>query len=351
MCNDRPGVADSAYLDLADVGRAPRAVFFECAGVRYGALRWELLPDMVSPVRVPECVSVPPIVLLHGFSQSGQTWDEVAPRLVASWPGRVAWAPDFVGHGISDAPRDPTPYAFDELVATLDAFIEDVVLPDAAACRAGEAAPATACPNGAEGPSRVALVGYSMGGRVALAYAAAHPERVSALVLESAGLGPADEAARTAAAERDAALAARVRREPLADFMDFWETRPVFASQLGLGRAQRDRLRAARMDNDPEALALAFEGSGQHAMPNLCGVPARLAASGIPVLYLAGELDPKYAWVAESLRAADAWGLDVRVLPGVGHDVHFESPTTFCRAVVPFLATARAEISERGMRS
>ena len=383
--------------ERSQVGRAEtpasRAVFFERAGVTYRALRWETAPDAAPvpglsdapgacgpatsrrrpggeacdaasgggpasrPAREPwtgfpssggagdvacgagASATAPrdPIVLLHGFSQSAHAWDEVVPHLATACPGRALWAPEFVGHGCSDAPRDPAPYAFSELVATLAAFIDEVVLPDEA-----RRAPSAS--------GRVALVGYSMGGRVALAYAVSHPQRVASLVLESSGLGPANEEARTQAAERDAALAARVRREPLADFMDFWETRPVFSSQLGLPPKRRTLLRAARMRNDPEALALTFEGSGQHAMPDLSGAPAWLASRGVPVLYLAGKLDPKYAGVARQLSATDAWGLDVRVLPDAGHDVHFEQPIAFCEQVAPFLASAPLS-GQRGSRS
>lgn len=334
-----------------------RAVFFERGGVRYRALRWEVSVDgcrtagaeaggaaeapgagAAGTPDAPSAGAVVPsahsVVLLHGFSQSAHTWDEVAPRLAAAGGGRVVWAPEFVGHGGSERPGDARAYAFDELVTTLAVFIDEVALLQGR-CRA-------------EG-GRVALVGYSMGGRVALAYAQAHPERLATLVLESAGLGLTGDAARAEAAERDATLAARLRVEGLARFMDFWETRPVFSSQRALPAAMRNRLRAARMDNDPEALARTFEGSGAHAMPGLSAVPTRLPC---PVLYLAGALDAKYAAIARGLGAAAAGtpeaseasrlggaraNLEVRVLPGVGHDVHFEDPAAFCREVAAHL--------------
>lgn len=292
-------------------------------------------------------VSAPPVVLLHGFSQSARTWDEVVPLLAEMLPGRAIWAPEFVGHGGSDAPRDPAPYAFGELVATLAGFIDEVVAPESALVAPRPAPETVSAPvGGGATPSaerrlpRVALVGYSMGGRVALAYAAGHSDRVAALVLESAGLGPTDEAYRREAADRDATLAARVRRDSLADFMDFWETRPVFASQRALPQERRLLLREARMRNDAEALALTFEGSGQHAMPRLADAPAALAEQGVPVLYIAGELDPKYAAVARRLGEAAGGlrrGLSVHILPDVGHDAHFEDPVRYAREVGTFL--------------
>lgn len=276
-----------------------------CAGVLTHALRWRC-----GRVRPGE----PPVVLLHGFSQSAHTWASVGPRLARALPGRDVWAPEFAGHGESEHAHEPEPYALEALVRSLDAFAADVVLRDS--------------PCG-----RVDLVGYSMGGRVASLYALAHVRRVSRLVLESAGLGPADDAAREAARVRDARVAGLLRSEPLGRFMDFWEALPVFASQRRLAAQDRSRLRAARMDNDPECLALTVEGSGQHAMPR---VLEDLANLGVPTLYLAGALDAKYAALARAFGEACPRAC-VRVLAGAGHDVHFEDEDAFCAHVGEFL--------------
>ncbi len=91
----------------------------------------------------------------------------------------------------------------------------------------------------------------------------------SALVLESAGLGPADDAAREALRERNFAWAARVRDEGVSAFMDWWAGLPLFESQRNLDDDQRERLRAGRLANDAESLALSFEQAGAHRC--LCG--------------------------------------------------------------------------------
>lgn len=327
-------------------------LFFERAGVRYRMLRWSAASGEVEASSTAAPLQ---LVMLHGFSQSALTWDEVAAFLVEAHPRCAIWAPEFVGHGGSDVPHDPAPYAFDELVEALAFAIDEVVLGRVGepgigvgtdSSRTGEH---SGMGNGGQmdhrvGSDRIALIGYSMGGRVALAYAHARPERLHSLVLESAGLGPSDEDARREAADRNAVLALRLRTSTLDDFMDFWETRPVFASQFGLPAVKRELLREARMANDSEALALTFEGSGVHTMPDLSRVPGDLATRGVPVLYLAGELDPKYAALARLLpettagaRGGEGAGYRmrpvVRVVLGVGHDVHFEDPVSFVREV------------------
>lgn len=154
----------------------------------------------------------------------------------------------------------------------------------------------------------------------------------SALILESAGLGPVDDAAREALRERNFAWAVRVRDEGVSAFMDWWAGLPLFESQRNLANDQRKRLRAGRLANDTESLALSFERAGAHAMSSqgesiraLC----ELAAKGIPVSYLAGELDAKYCKVASTLQAESQGAISCRVVPAAGHSIHLEQPEAF----------------------
>ena len=283
-----------------------------CAGVETHAASWRCGPARADAT---------PVILLHGFSQSALTWRGVGPRLARALPGTTVWAPEFVGHGRGSHTHEAAPYALAALVRTLEAFVGEVALEG----RGG----------------RVALLGYSMGGRVAAVLACERPDLLAWLALESAGLGPADARTRAEAGERDARVAARLRAEPLSEFMDFWEALPVFASQRGLPEARRHELRRARMANDPECLALTVEGSGQHAMPRVC---ERLAQVGLPMLYLAGALDAKYAAQARSFGAA-APRARARVVAGAGHDVHFEDEDAFCAEVIAFAsAQARKDV-------
>ena len=154
----------------------------------------------------------------------------------------------------------------------------------------------------------------------------------SALVLESAGTGPVDDAAREALRERNFAWAARVRDEGVSTFMDWWAGLPLFESQRILPDEQRERLRAGRLANDAESLALSFERAGAHVMPSrqesvraLC----ELSRRGIPVSYLAGELDAKYCKVLPDLRAEARGAISCRVVPAAGHNIHLEQPEAF----------------------
>ena len=312
---------------------------FDFEGMRFGVKAWRA---SVSGAREGGALSAP-IVLVHGFAQQASTWDKVALSL--SCAGVECFAFELAGHGKSTHPTvDDVPgrEAFD-LVFQAQALL---AFCEAVAHVAGRLP---------------VLVGYSMGGRVALqaaclvaddlrdggqidrialrssvAFAPRGRDRrldaIAALILESAGLGPVDDAAREALRERNFAWAARVRDEGVSAFMDWWAGLPLFESQRNLDDGQRERLRAGRLANDAESLALSFERAGVHAMPSqgesiraLC----ELAAKGIPVSYLAGELDAKYCKVVSTLQAESHDAVSCRAVPCAGHNIHLEQPEAF----------------------
>ena len=337
---------------------------FDFEGMRFGVKAWRA---SASDAREGGASAVP-IVLVHGFAQQASTWDDAA-RLLAD-AGARCFGFELAGHeaGACSAGGDPTERSdFFDLCFQARALL--------AFCRV-VARDAGVAP---------VLVGYSMGGRVALQAAclaagdlrdgdqldrtalrssaafapcgrtgrldmaesgqrdtAATPVGdaarmsaavpFSALVLEGAGTGPVDDAAREALRERNFAWAARVRDEGVSAFMDWWAGLPLFESQRNLDDGQRERLRAGRLANDAESLALSFERAGAHAMPSqgesiraLC----ELAARGIPVSYLAGELDAKYCKVASTLQAESQGAISCRIVPAAGHNIHLEQPGAF----------------------
>lgn len=312
---------------------------FDFEGMRFGVKAWRA---SASSAREGGALSAP-IVLVHGFAQQASTWDKVALSL--SRTGVECFAFELAGHGKSARPTVgdvPGREAFDLRfqARALLAFCR-VVARDA-------------------GVAPV-LVGYSMGGRVALqaaclaaddlrgggeldctalrssaAFAPRGRDRrldaIAALILESAGLGPVDDAAREALRERNFSWAARVRGEGVSTFMDWWAGLPLFESQQYLSTDQRERLRAGRLANDMESLALSFEQAGAHQMPLRCEsirALCELSRRGVPVSYLAGRLDAKYCEVLANLRADSHDAVSCRAVPCAGHNIHLEQPEVF----------------------
>ncbi|MDJ1651356.1 MULTISPECIES: alpha/beta fold hydrolase [Gordonibacter] len=272
-----------------------------------------------------------PLVLVHGFAQSAASWEGVASQLAS---GRAVYAFELVGHGGSDCPDDEAAYELSAQAEALLAFLDYVAKREAFACGAGSG-----------GETRPVVVGYSLGGRVALTAACrdaqAFAQRVSDLVLESAGLGPATSDERAAAAERDATNAERLRDQGLEAFMDAWERLPLFATQRALPPEVRERVRAGRLANNAEALALTFLHAGQHVMPardEVLSTLKQLADQDVPVLYLAGSLDEKYRLLAESLEAQNL--CTITLITPAGHNIHLEAPAQFCETIHAFTAAA-----------
>lgn len=244
-------------------------------------------------------------VLVHGFTGSSATWGGAIVDGLASL-GLPPVLVDLPGHGRHAGETDSARFA-------LDAALELI---------------------GAAGDWPADLVGYSMGARIALHFAAAHPDRVRRLVLESGSPGLATEAERTERRDADEALARRVVDEGMSAFVDFWETQPLFASRRAMGEEMMASQRALRLRNAPGSLAAALVGLGTGALPSLWAALPRVAT---PSLLLVGALDGKFVEIGERMARAMP---DARlvVVPGAGHTVHLERPSAWVDAVTAFLA-------------
>jgi len=240
----------------------------------------------------------PALVLLHGFTGSAVAWRGFTAGFLETH--RVIGL-DALGHGLSDAPADPARYAMPQVAADFVALLDKLEL------------------------ENVALLGYSMGGRLALYLALTHPERVSRLILESASPGLANTAVRQARTASDNALAERLEREGVESFVAYWEKLPLWDSQVQLPASVRAVQHALRLRNNPQGLANSLRGMGTGVQPSLW---ERLPGLTIPTLLIAGELDQKFCEIGRQMQAnlPDA---RLAIVPGAGHTVHLERPSEF----------------------
>ncbi len=227
----------------------------------------------------------PAVVLLHGFTHTGASWDPVVSALGERYR---ALALDIRGHGSASA---RVPVTLEGVLGDLGAFVRD----------------------------RFTLVGYSMGGRIALHAALALPERIERLVLIGASPGIADPGERQARLEDDERLAAEIESMTIEAFAQRWAKTPVLAGQPPdvLAAAHADRLR-----NHPAGLARALRGLGNAALPSLWG---RLNEILVPVELVVGERDEKFRAIALEM-ASSLPEAEVIAVPGAGHAVHMEAP-------------------------
>lgn len=248
----------------------------------------------------------PPLLLVHGFTGSGASWEGHLADLEARFD---VIAPDLPGHGGTSAPSTPERASVEETADDLAALLD----------RLG-AAPAH-------------VVGYSLGARLALRLAVEHPSFLGRLVLESPSAGIDEPSERERRRTSDAALAERLDREGIEAFVDEWEAQPLFVSQERLPPDRRVALRRERLANDPAGLAMSLRGAGQGAMEPLAG---RLGQVHAPTLVVAGALDPVGRRRAEAV-ASGIPGARLAVVPDAGHRVHLERPAAWGRLVLEFL--------------
>ena len=247
-----------------------------------------------------------PVLMLHGFTGSIAAWQGIPQKLSREFRVIVV---DMIGHGESSAPADPARYSIPGAVDDLQALLDRLNV------------------------EQTAVLGYSMGGRVASEMALSAPERVSSLVLESSGVGIDDQDERAHRAASDEALARLIEEQGIEAFVDRWEAVPLFASQCQLPERVRRQQRELRMAQKPVGLANSLRGMGAGMMEP---VSDRLHQFTMPVLYLAGEYDEKYREIGEVIcaRMPDASYVEI---PRAGHTIHLEQPESYLEAVISFL--------------
>ncbi|MBK3496113.1 2-succinyl-6-hydroxy-2,4-cyclohexadiene-1-carboxylate synthase [Viridibacillus sp. YIM B01967] len=242
------------------------------------------------------------VVLLHGFTGSSATWNKVM-HLLGEQVRIIAI--DLMGHGYTDSPKNVAHYSMEKQVAVLHELLIQ------------------------RNVDVFTLVGYSMGGRVALAYALQYPDTVEQLILESAspGLQMADE--RAARAKADNVLADRLESEGIQAFVDYWESIPLFATQKSLPLDAQKEIRAERLSQNARGLANSLRGMSTGQQNSYWD---ELTSFVKPVILVTGELDEKFQEKAADMKKSLPNCTHI-IVPKVGHAIHVENPETFATII------------------
>lgn len=245
---------------------------------------------------------LPAIVFLHGFTGSTATWDDVRSHFRGSYR---TIAVDLTGHGQTGIPEDPLRYSMEEQLADLDALFNVLDL------------------------KSFVVVGYSMGGRIALAYTSDYPDKVQALILESASPGLEYEADRNVRRTADKMLAQKIVENGIESFVNNWENIPLFASQKRMPLEQRKKIRRERLMQSEKGLANSLLGIGTGSQPSYWNA---LNSIEKPVFLVTGELDEKFVSIGlEMKKRAHSW--NHIVVSDVGHAIHVEKPLLFATMI------------------
>ncbi len=238
------------------------------------------------------------LVILHGFTELDLTWRE---GLGPEFGARCELLP---GHGFNPCAPDLTIDRYvDTLVATFPAEPID-------------------------------LLGYSMGGRLALSLALRHPGRLRRLILVSSSPGIADNTERAARALKDEHLAQVLEEDGLGPFVSLWESSPAIRPAKPLPLRVEEALRSQRFSHDPLGLAAAMRCLGLGAMSSRW---AELPTLRLPTLLIAGDHDTKYVKVLGDM-ASRIPCAKVAVVADCGHAIHREQSYALKMLVRDFLA-------------
>ncbi|RRG18821.1 2-succinyl-6-hydroxy-2,4-cyclohexadiene-1-carboxylate synthase [Weissella viridescens] len=242
-----------------------------------------------------EGAGAPTWVFLHGFLGSQADFASIKPQ------GTRIYL-DLLGLGV-DKPTvsDPHRFAAATQVAELHQFLASLNLKE------------------------IRLVGYSMGARLALAYALMYPEDLAQVILESGTPGLVEPQDRQDRQTADAAKAERIETAGMPAFIAEWEQLPMFASQQELPIAQQQFMHQQRVQQNPANVAASLREFGTGQMPNYW---PDLVTLQVPVTLINGALDKKFLGIAERMQKQLEQSQQF-VVPSVGHNVHFEAPEQY----------------------
>ncbi|MBD2357414.1 2-succinyl-6-hydroxy-2,4-cyclohexadiene-1-carboxylate synthase [Tolypothrix sp. FACHB-123] len=178
------------------------------------------------------------------------------------------------------------------------------------------------------------LVGYSMGGRLALYLTLHFPERFSKVVLESACPGLPTEAERLARIQQDYQIGRKLIRslEPddFAEFLANWYSQPIFGDIKN--HPKYELMIESRLQNYPLELdkSLRFMGTGYQ--PSLWD---KLNNIQNPLLLLVGDLDEKFIDINQKMAEVCSFS-QLKIIPNSGHNIHFENTSEFVQNLKMF---------------
>ncbi len=249
-----------------------------------------------------------PLLLLHGFTGSIQSWTS----FLTSWvKNHQVIMVDIIGHGQSDSPTDPHRYSMDHAVKDLSFVLDHLNV------------------------EKADVLGYSMGGRLALGFAVNQPARVNRLLLESSSPGLKTDEERLFRRQQDEALARSIEEGGLEAFIERWENLLLFESLKRMPEDINNSIRQQRLQNSTVGLANSLRGMGTGAQPSFWD---HLHEVNVPNLLLAGELDRKFCNIAGEMHQKLP-SSHLKEIEGAGHIIHVEQRELFDTIVMEFLST------------
>ncbi len=260
--------------------------------------------------------SHPAILFLHGFMGDRHEFKQAIAGLSKQF---YCVAIDLMGHGqthlIDQAPQDTVIVTKQEYYYTIQAIAYLVI-------KFLDFLRLDCC----------FLIGYSMGGRLALYLTIHFPQYFHKTVLESASAGLCTDAERIDRLAKDHQLAAKLESGDFRQFLENWYQQPIFASLRS--HPYFPELLKQRLNNSPSQLAKSLRNLSTGMQPSLW---EDLPKIEVPLLLLVGELDSKFVKINQQMDQLTKYS-QLEIVPNCGHNIHFENPKLFVEKIQNFLS-------------
>ncbi|MGD1897872.1 MAG: 2-succinyl-6-hydroxy-2,4-cyclohexadiene-1-carboxylate synthase [Phormidesmis sp.] len=248
----------------------------------------------------------PPLLLLHGFLGSHLDFAPIVSTLSHHF---YCIVPDLPGHG--QTLTQPSSYTFPRTADSLLLLLRSLNI------------------------SQTHLLGYSMGGRLALYLTCKFPDYFVRVILESTSPGLKTAEERQQRREHDEAIAHRLQTTPFPIFLDQWYQNPLFNSL----KQHPDKYAAMlqrRRKNAPAELSQALRGLGTGQQPSFWEILQQIKQ---PIVLLVGDLDTKFVVINREIHKEMAARRQSsrKIVENCGHNIHLEAPATYVRHVLSFL--------------
>lgn len=256
----------------------------------------------------------PPLLLLHGFLGSHQDFSAILPALSQHF---YCILPDLPGHGHTLTRGKGYNFLF--MTQTICDFVNALELRE------------------------IYLLGYSLGGRIALYLSCFFSSRYIRTIIESASPGLKTDDEKWDRCVRDQELAHQLHTTPLADFLTQWYNNPLFASlkdHPGTYAAMYQR----RLVNNAMTLGDVLHGCGLGQQPSLWETLLALDTSPLnsddSIRLFAGELDTKFVAINQEMITCCPKTASLKIFDACGHNIHLEAPNAYAQAVIEYLGNA-----------